>query len=306
MLGAFSGARREPLDVVPINRDVVLEGRSPDGDIGAFRGRLLGTALAPAKGRDIEDPLFLVDDPDKPAPVWVRGSDVQRSRSGLAAGESVIGYVTVGGVDEPQAVAAIEAVCRRGGWRLAEIVNDRDTVRALKRPGLSYALEEIAQGRARGLVVNDLQRLTRSPAELGMLLEWFRDTGATFVALDLGLDTGTARGEEFAAMLIMLGGWQRERIAERTRTAMARIKAEGGTWGRPSVSDRPELFKRIADMRQAGMTLQAIADRLNAENVPTTRGGKRWWPSSVQAALGYRRPAARNRLPSVQPEEEDT
>jgi hypothetical protein len=38
------------------------------------------------------------------------------------------------------------------------------------------------------------------------------------------------------------------------------------------------------------MTLQAIADELNAEGVPTIRGGKQWRPSSVQAAAGYRRP----------------
>jgi hypothetical protein len=38
------------------------------------------------------------------------------------------------------------------------------------------------------------------------------------------------------------------------------------------------------------MTLQAIADRLNEEGVPTLRGGEKWRPSSVQAAVGYRRP----------------
>jgi hypothetical protein len=43
-------------------------------------------------------------------------------------------------------------------------------------------------------------------------------------------------------------------------------------------------------MRSAGMTLQAIADRLNEEGVPTLRGGREWRPSSVQVAAGYRRP----------------
>jgi hypothetical protein len=43
-------------------------------------------------------------------------------------------------------------------------------------------------------------------------------------------------------------------------------------------------------MRAEGMTLQAIADTLNAEGVPTLRGGSRWRPSSVQAAAGYKRP----------------
>ena len=40
------------------------------------------------------------------------------------------------------------------------------------------------------------------------------------------------------------------------------------------------------------MTLQAIADVLNAEGVPTLRGGAMWRPSSVQRAAGYRRPSA--------------
>jgi hypothetical protein len=38
------------------------------------------------------------------------------------------------------------------------------------------------------------------------------------------------------------------------------------------------------------MTLQAIADQLNHDNIPTLRGGQEWRPSSVQAAVGYKRP----------------
>jgi hypothetical protein len=38
------------------------------------------------------------------------------------------------------------------------------------------------------------------------------------------------------------------------------------------------------------LTLQAIADELNEEGIPTARGGTEWRPSSVQAALGYKRP----------------
>jgi hypothetical protein len=56
-------------------------------------------------------------------------------------------------------------------------------------------------------------------------------------------------------------------------------------------------------MRGAHMTLQAIADQLNAEGVPTLRGGAMWRPSSVQAALGYRRPSTRtprNQFPTLE------
>jgi hypothetical protein len=36
------------------------------------------------------------------------------------------------------------------------------------------------------------------------------------------------------------------------------------------------------------MTLQAIADTLNKEGVPTARGGAQWRPSSIQSTLGRR------------------
>ena len=62
-----------------------------------------------------------------------------------------------------------------------------------------------------------------------------------------------------------------------------------------AVSDVPELQERIASMREQGMTLQAIADVLNAEGVPTIRGGAQWRPSSVQRATGYRRPSSGGR-----------
>ncbi len=46
-------------------------------------------------------------------------------------------------------------------------------------------------------------------------------------------------------------------------------------------------------MRAEGSTYQTIADTLNAEEVPTLRGGAQWRVSSVQTASGYKRPAPR-------------
>jgi hypothetical protein len=57
-------------------------------------------------------------------------------------------------------------------------------------------------------------------------------------------------------------------------------------------------------MREQGLSLQAIADRLNAEGVPTVRGGIMWRPSSVQCAAGYHRPRRPRRgieVPRSQP-----
>ena len=48
----------------------------------------------------------------------------------------------------------------------------------------------------------------------------------------------------------------------------------------------PELAERIRAERKGGATFQEIADRLNAEGVPTPRGGKEWRPSSLTSVLG--------------------
>jgi hypothetical protein len=70
------------------------------------------------------------------------------------------------------------------------------------------------------------------------------------------------------------------------------------------VADVPELRERIVHMRNAGMTLQAIADVLNEEGVSTLRGGAKWRPSSVHGATGYRRPASTRgiRIPDETPD----
>jgi DNA invertase Pin-like site-specific DNA recombinase len=213
----------------------------------------------------------------------------------------VIGYITVSADSDAGETerwsAAIKTTCQRSDWNLLEIVADRDNGRTLERPGLGYALDRIAAGHASGLVVSDLQRLCRSIVDLGVLMAWFRDANATLIALDLGIDTSTAEGHHVATTLIALSTRAKERIADRTRNRLAERRATVGSAGRPAVRDRPELMDRIATMRAQGMTLQAIADQLNAENVPTLRGGMKWRPSSIQAASGYRRPGPREHLP---------
>ena len=222
----------------------------------------------------------------------------------LGPGDRVIGYITVSAdmraSEDDGSVAAIEAMCERCGWQLLETVRDRDAGATLERPALGYALERIANRQAAGLVVSDLRRLSRSIVDLGALMAWFRDAQATLIALDLDINTSTAKGQQVASTLIALSAHKHERIAHRAQHGVPEARSGGRPNGRPAVGHDPELLKRIAAMRAANMTLQAIADRLNAEGVPTLRGGKMWRPSSIQSALGYRRPAPPDHLPSLE------
>jgi DNA invertase Pin-like site-specific DNA recombinase len=189
----------------------------------------------------------------------------------------------------------IRAECERRGWELVDLVLDEGyTGKHLDRPGLRAALELVATRQADGLLVSKLDRISRSTVDFALLLEWFKEEAdATFVALDLGVDTSTPGGLLVANVFAAVAQWERDTISARTRAGLASLRARGKATGRPAVADTPDLMARIRAMRDAGDTLQEIADTLNAEGVPTVRGGAMWRPSSVQSAAGYKRRAPR-------------
>ena len=106
------------------------------------------------------------------------------------------------------------------------------------------------------------------------------------MVLDQRLDTYSPAGQTTAETIVALGTWEREKLSARARRGR-----EAAPWtARPAVGQDPALKERVVTMRDQGMTLQAIADALNRDGVPTLRGGAKWRPSSVQSALGYKRP----------------
>jgi peptidoglycan hydrolase-like protein with peptidoglycan-binding domain/DNA invertase Pin-like site-specific DNA recombinase len=243
----------------------------------------------------------------QPAHVQDRPPHEDRTQNGhlqpAPASNSVraLGYVSVEQNGDPELgdmraqAEVIDALCRSQGWRLLEVVRDVDSVGggSLRRPGLAYAVEKIARGEASCLVVSQLSRLTNSAADLSRVLESLARTNARLVVVDVGLDTASEAGRIAATSLLKVGAWERQRMLESTRKGLEAARAKRAAAGQPAVEDVPALKQRILDMREEGLTLQAIADQLNEEGVPTIRGGQLWRPSSVQAALGYRRPRRR-------------
>jgi hypothetical protein len=80
--------------LVGVPRDLYLEGRSSDERVGAFRGFALATALPAGRPGDGAEERYLVDDPRKPAPVWVRRSEIRSSPFELTPGPRVLRSVT--------------------------------------------------------------------------------------------------------------------------------------------------------------------------------------------------------------------
>lgn len=216
----------------------------------------------------------------------------------------VIAYLRVSTAEQAQSglglaaqEQAVRAECERRGWELVDLVRDEGASgKSLDRPGVQSVLARLAAGEAEGLVVAKLDRLTRSLADLVHLLDWSDRVRVFLAALDLGLDTSTPSGRLVASVMASVGEWERSVIAQRTRDAASVRRERGERMGRAGVRDSaPQVAERIARLRAAGSTWQAIADGLNADGVPTVRGGSAWRVSAVQSAAGYVRPASRAR-----------
>jgi DNA invertase Pin-like site-specific DNA recombinase len=217
--------------------------------------------------------------------------------AGPSAARPALGYTCVP-VDANGELAydteKITAWCAEGGLAVAKVVHDVEGQPGERGggPGLRWALDQIAAGEADTLVVARLQNLSPNVANLPSLLRWFTHPERRLVAIDLRLDTATEAGRLAAFALAGVGSWENERLSARTRRGLEAARSRGAGRAGAAVADVPELRERIVRMRKDGMTLQAIADVLNEEGVPTLRGGAKWRPSSVHGATGYRRPTS--------------
>lgn len=179
--------------------------------------------------------------------------------------------------------AAVMAAATARGWTLAAEHTDAGrSGRDMNRPALLAAVADL-EAAGGVLMVAKLDRLSRSVLDFAHLAERARRAGWSVVALDVDVDTTTPTGELVANITASVAQWERRIIAARTSDALQAKKAAGARLGRP-VTLPEAVRRRIADDHTAGQSLAGIARSLNAEAVPTARGG-RWYASTVRAVL---------------------
>lgn len=184
------------------------------------------------------------------------------------------------------------------------------SAKSLQRPGLARVLAMLEAGEADGLLIAKLDRLTRSVRDLGTLLD--RGFRARWALLSVAeqVDTRSAGGRLVLNVLASVSEWERDAIAERTRDALAQLKAEGVRlggealgWSRAAdvdeegrrqlqpVQEERETIHRIFVLHAEGHSLREIARRLEAEGHRTKRGG-RWAHATVRKVLDRAQVAA--------------
>jgi DNA invertase Pin-like site-specific DNA recombinase len=187
-------------------------------------------------------------------------------------------------LDAQRECIADEAV--RRDWTVDYVEDAGYSAKSLNRPGLTHALDLLKRRQASVLVVCRYDRLTRDMGDWQDLLRLAKRQRWAIVALDFDIDTTTPMGEASANNIVNMAQLERRLIGDRTRVALANAKANGVRLGRLPMTSR-DTEVRIVGLRESGLSLAKIADRLNAEAVPTATGklGAKWTPTTVVRIL---------------------
>jgi DNA invertase Pin-like site-specific DNA recombinase len=197
--------------------------------------------------------------------------------------------------------AKIEAYCDLYEIDLVDTFADEGASgKTLERDGLQAALDAVEDGTADAVVVVKLDRLTRSVADLNVLLERYFAEGkaASLVSVSEQINTDTAAGRLVLNVLMSVSQWEREVISERTSEALQHMKAEGkrtgsipygyrlGPDGVHLVEDEAEqeIVDAVVTYREGGLSYRKIAARL-ADRGFTNRKGRRFNPATIGRIL---------------------
>lgn len=177
---------------------------------------------------------------------------------------------------------------------------DVGSASTLLRSGLDAARMELVSGRAEGVLVTSLDRLTRSLTDLQTLLEaHFHEGGKHLMSLREYVDTSSATGRLVLNLLTAVSEFEVATIGERTSAALQAKKERGEYTGGPvpygfilssnGVDLLPNLAERAvikAAMRHRinGVSLREVCRRLDADGFKS-RTGKPWHPSQVSRLL---------------------
>lgn len=151
------------------------------------------------------------------------------------------------------------------------------------RPVLRNALERLDRGDAAALFVTRLDRLARSTKDFLGVIDRAHSNNWRIVMLDLNLDTASYQGRFVVTLMSALAEMERGIIAERQKDVHRDRRENGKVWGVDlglKTKVPAEVRSQISEYRSLGMSYGKIAEKLNDEKIPPTRGAK-WYASTV-------------------------
>ncbi len=203
--------------------------------------------------------------------------------------QRAVGYVRVSTADQAESGASldaqrakIEAYATMHDLELVEVITDAGlSAKTLDRPGMARLLALIKGRKVDVVVIAKLDRITRSVRDLGDLVDLFKRSGVEFASVGDHIDTSTAAGRLVLNVMGSVSQWEREAIGERTKDALAALRAQGkrisrhapygyrtdgnGSW----VPDEHEqqAVGLIVQLRARGLSLRQIGAELQRQGI---------------------------------------
>lgn len=117
------------------------------------------------------------------------------------------------------------------------------------------------------LIVSELSRLGRSTGDVIQLVKLLTKKGVEFISIKQNLHINSENSKDIASKVIvtifsLLAELESDMISERTKTALARAKANGKILGRPKGPGKSQLDgkeKEIKELLKKGVTRSNIA-----------------------------------------------
>lgn len=178
--------------------------------------------------------------------------------------------------------SAIEQFCSAQGLQLVALIPDvMSGKRTDKLYGRIAAITAIRTGMANVLVVNTLDRSSRSMADGARLVADAKAEGWRVVGLD-GTDSSTV-SQLTAHARLLVAEEERELISKRTKQGLIKARQAGKQLGKPSTIDR-KTVQRIVKLYGEGRGTKAIARALTDSGVRAPQAGS-WSYSTVRRVL---------------------
>ncbi len=186
--------------------------------------------------------------------------------------------------------ARLRAYVDARGWQIAGEYRDEGfTGTDVRRPAYRRMMAEADRWDA--VLVLKMDRIHRNARNFMAMMDDLRRWGKDFVSATEALDTSTATGRFVADMLQRIAQLESEQTGERVHMGMRQAALEGrflgmsdpygfrydpGTRNLAIVPREAAVVREIFRFRRGrGRSMQAIADALNSDGVPTKRNG-RW------------------------------
>jgi putative DNA-invertase from lambdoid prophage Rac len=148
------------------------------------------------------------------------------------------------------------------------------SVAASERPGFSKLLDRMENGDV--LIVTKLDRLGRNAMDIRKTVEQLATSDIRVHCLALGgVDLTSPAGKMTMQVISAVAEFERDLLLERTHSGIARAKAAGKRFGRPSVLSEEQQSTVIARIN-AGISISAIAREFNTtrQTILRVKAGK--------------------------------